>query len=114
VRARRFELVDDRGRVRMVLGTQSDNGAPGLLVSDSAGRPRIALHVSPEDAPAFDLLDESGAPRIHVALDTDGAPMLTLFGSTERATQAWLDHKRARRLRRQMAAPNAATVAAAA
>jgi hypothetical protein len=90
VRARRFELVDESGRVRVVLGTQSDNGAPGLLISDSAGRPRIALHVSPEDAPAFDLLDASGAPRIHVALDTDGAPVVTLFGSTERATQALL------------------------
>jgi len=90
VRARRFELVDERGNVRAVLGTQSENGAPGFLVSDSAGRPRIALHVSPEDVPAFDLLDASGAPRVHVALDAEGAPVVTLFGPSERATQALL------------------------
>jgi len=90
VRARRFELVDARGNVRAVLGTQSDNGAPGFLVSDSAGRPRIALHVSPEDAPAFDLLDASGAPRVHVALDAEGAPLVTLFGPPERPSQALL------------------------
>jgi hypothetical protein len=88
VRARRFELIDAKGEVRAVLGTQSDSGAPGFLVSDAAGRPRIALHVSPDDAPAFDLLDQTGAPRVHVALGTDGAPVLTLFGPTERPAQA--------------------------
>jgi len=88
VRARRFELVDDRGNVRAVLGTQNDSGAPGFLISDSAGRPRIALHVSPDDVPALDLLDASGAPRVHVALDSDGAPMATLFGPADRPAQA--------------------------
>jgi hypothetical protein len=90
VRARRFELVDARGEVRAVLGTQADNGAPGFLVSDRAGRPRLALHVSPDDAPAFDLLDATGAPRVHVALGDDGAPVLTLFGATEKPAQALL------------------------
>jgi hypothetical protein len=90
VRARRFELVDAKGEVRAVLGTQADSGAPGFLVSDSAGRPRVALHVSAEDAPAFDLLDATGAPRVHVALALDGAPVLTLFGPTERPAQALL------------------------
>ena len=90
VRSRRFELVDAKGEVRAVLGTQVDSGAPGFLVSDSAGRPRIALHVSPDDTPAFDLLDATGAPRVHVALGTDGAPVLTLFGPTEKPAQALL------------------------
>src|SRR5260221_7588522 len=74
VRARRFELVDARGEVRAVLGTQGDNGAPGFLVSDRAGRPRVALHVSPDDAPALALLDATGAPRGHVALAQTAAP----------------------------------------
>jgi hypothetical protein len=90
VRAKRFELVNDKGEVRAVLGTQAENGAPGFLVSDSAGRPRIALHVSADDAPAFDLLDATGAPRVHVALAADGAPLLTLFGPTEKPVQALL------------------------
>ena len=90
VRARRFELVDARDEVRAVLGTQADNGAPGFLVSDAAGRPRIAIHVSPDDSPAIDLLDATGAPRIHVALGEDGAPALTLFGHTDAPAQALL------------------------
>jgi hypothetical protein len=90
VRARRFELVDDRGTVRAVLGTQNESGAPGFLVSDSAGRPRLALHVSPDDVPAFDLLDASGTPRVHVALDGEGAPVATLFGPSDRPAQALL------------------------
>ncbi|HEV7499491.1 MAG TPA: hypothetical protein VGQ33_05775 [Vicinamibacteria bacterium] len=90
VRARRFELVDARGEVRAVLGTQADNGAPGFLISDREGRPRMALHVSPDDTPAFDLLDATGAPRVHVALGDDGAPVVTLFGSTENPAQALL------------------------
>ena len=90
VRARRFELVDARNEVRAVLGTQDPSGAPGFLVSDSAGRPRLALHVSPDDVPALDLLDVSGSPRLHVALGADGAPVLNLFGGAERPAQALL------------------------
>src|SRR5688572_1121590 len=87
VRARRFELVDDNGAVRAVLGTQVGNGAPGFLVSDAAGRPRLALHVTPEDAPAIDVLDEKGTPRLHVGLDAAGSPAVTLFGPSANAAQ---------------------------
>ena len=45
VRARRFELVDARGEVRAVLETQVDNGAPGFLLSDRAGRQIGRAHV---------------------------------------------------------------------
>jgi hypothetical protein len=90
VRARRFELLDARDQVRAVLGTQTDNGAPGFLVSDSTGRPRLALHVSPDDSPALDLLDASGAPRVHLALGDDGTPSLTLFGGPHKPAQALL------------------------
>jgi len=48
------------------------------------------------------------------ALFTLFSVLCWIKSTTERATQAWLDRKRARRLRRQMAAANAATVAAAA
>src|SRR5690349_5849957 len=80
VRAKRFELVDDEGLVRAVLGTQPGNGAPGFLISDASGRARLALHVSAEGAPAVDLLDAGGAPRVHVAVGPEGAPTVTVFG----------------------------------
>ena len=88
VRARRFELVDESGTVRAILGTQPEHGAPGFLVSDGQGRPRIAIHVTPDDSPSLDLLDPSGTPRLHVGLDAAGAPSVTLFGGAPRAAQA--------------------------
>ncbi|HEX2366965.1 MAG TPA: hypothetical protein VHJ00_18340 [Bradyrhizobium sp.] len=48
------------------------------------------------------------------ALFTLFSVLCWIKSTTERATQAWLDHKRARRLRRQMAAAKSAAVAAAA
>jgi hypothetical protein len=48
------------------------------------------------------------------ALFTLFSVLCWIKSTTERATQAWLDRRRARRLRRQMAAAKAATVAAAA
>jgi hypothetical protein len=90
VRARRFELVDDKGLVRAVLGTQPGSGAPGFLISDASGRARLALHVSAEGAPAMDLLDATGAPRVHVAAAEGGTPTVTVFGSPDRPAQALL------------------------
>jgi hypothetical protein len=88
VRARRFELVDAKGEVRAVLGTQADNGAPGFLVSDSAGRPRVALHVSPDDAPAFDLLDATGALACTSPFRRRPPVLTPLFGATENPVRA--------------------------
>ena len=48
------------------------------------------------------------------ALFTLFSVLCWIKSTTERTTQAWLDHKRARRLRRQMAAAKSAAVAAAA
>jgi len=48
------------------------------------------------------------------ALFTLFSVLCWIKSTTERATQAWLDHKKARRLRRQMAAAKSAAVAAAA
>jgi hypothetical protein len=60
------------------------------------------------------------AGAVNMTLWMFGA-LLALFGflssikaTTERATQAWLDHRRARRLRERIATPEPAMLAAAA
>ncbi len=69
--------MDEKGTVRALLGVQADNGAPGFLLADAQGRPRVAVHVSADGNPAVDLLDPGGAPRLHMGLDAAGAPAIT-------------------------------------
>lgn len=96
VRARRFELVDDSGQVRAVLGNLAHNSHaaywPSLTLRNAHGRDRVWLAVH-EFGPqlAFDLggntvavlevhdpQPESSAPGVSLTLcDANGAP---LFG----------------------------------
>ncbi len=42
LRTKRFEIVDDRGKVRVSLGTHEE-GIGGMIVFDASGRKRISL-----------------------------------------------------------------------
>lgn len=95
VRARRFELVDDAGQVRAVLGNLARDGDadywPGLVLRSTAGRDRVWLmvqHLGPELAfdaggnsvailEVHDPGNEGSAPGVGLTLcDADGAPVL--------------------------------------
>ena len=118
-------LAKDVGRVTEKAGTRGaldtlkiaegpkDVARAARLAEAKGGQTRAILKILGRGA----LLLATG--MFDLALWLFGA-LLTLFSvlcsiksTTERATQAWLDRKRARRLRRQMAAGEAATVAAA-
>jgi hypothetical protein len=119
-------LAKDVGRVTERAGTRGaldtlkiaegpkDVARAARLAEAKGGQTRAIMKILGRGA----LLLMTG--MFNIALWLFGA-LFTLFSvlcwiksTTERATQAWLDRKRARRLRRQMAAVNAATVAAAA
>jgi len=119
-------LAKDVGRVTEKAGTRGaldtlkiaegpkDVARAARLAEAKGGQTRAIMKILGRGA----LLLMTG--MFDIALWLFGA-LFTLFSvlcwiksTTERATQAWLDRKRARRLRRQMAAANAATVAAAA
>jgi hypothetical protein len=58
LRARRFELVDNRGRVRAVLddvSTDPDQYGPGLTLFDEDGRVSIELVVLSAEGPQLSL-----------------------------------------------------------
>jgi hypothetical protein len=59
LRARRIEVVDTAGRLRIALGVASD-GSPGLGFWDTTGRVRIALVVDPDGSPGLSLHDAAG------------------------------------------------------
>jgi len=119
-------LAKDVGRVTEKAGTRGaldtlkiaegpkDVARAVRLAEAKGGQTRAILKILGRGA----LLLVTG--MFDIALWLFGA-LFTLFSvlcwiksTTERATQAWLDHKRARRLRRQMAAAKSAAVAAAA
>ena len=81
VRARRVELADDAGTVRAVLSGGTTPESPcGLMLSDAAGKPRLAVHITTHGTPQVDVLAADGTPRLHLALDGDGAPLLAILG----------------------------------
>ena len=59
VQAKRFELLDDDGEVRAVLGSLG-NGSPHLILSDEHGRMRAAVALSKSGFPRVLLFDEEG------------------------------------------------------
>ena len=59
IRARRFELIDEKGEVRAVLGALG-NGSPHLVLHDANGRMRAAVALSKSGAPRIMLFDEIG------------------------------------------------------
>src|SRR5438105_12149793 len=118
-------LAEDVGRVSEKAGMRGaldtlkiaegpkDVARAARLAEAKGGQTRAILKILGRGA----LLLMTG--MFDIALWLFGA-LFTLFSvlcwiksTTERATQAWLDHRRARRLRRQMAMAPAATVAAA-
>ena len=59
IQARRFELIDEKGEVRAVLGALG-NGSPHLVLHDATGRMRAAVALSKSGAPRIMLFDEIG------------------------------------------------------
>lgn len=59
IQAKRFELVDEKGEVRAVLGALG-NGSPHLILHDATGRMRAAVALSKSGAPRLMLFDEIG------------------------------------------------------
>ena len=81
VRAKRFELVDDDGNVRVALSAEPNNGMIGLHVSNSLGVPIVSVGVEPgTDSPYIILrrsLDEAAGVALTV-MPTDGTPVVHL------------------------------------
>src|SRR5262245_40154787 len=59
VQAQRFELVDESGRQRAVLGP-TRRGDVGLLIAEPSGQVRAVLTVNTDGEPDLELLDENG------------------------------------------------------
>jgi len=101
VKAKKFVLVDEKGRTCAVLGTD-DQKHPELAFYDTTGKKRLGLGVKNGDAfvVLYDLLersrcgmsvdagsqphvllqDEHQKPRLHLSLNYESAPNVLLFG----------------------------------
>lgn len=59
VRAKRFEMVDDDGHTRAVIGRLGD-GSPHVVLADPDGRMRCAIWLAPNGKPSVAFFDNSG------------------------------------------------------
>jgi len=85
VRANRFVLEDENGKVRALLGVTAEG--PGLILHDENGKIRIVLDVA-KDVPELLLLDENGEIRAGLAVAKD-VPGLALKDAAGKV-RAWL------------------------
>ncbi len=59
VRAKRFEMVDDDGHTRAVIGRLRD-GSPHVVLADTDGRMRCAIWLAPNGTPSVAFFDDNG------------------------------------------------------
>jgi len=77
VRAQAFELVDEEGKARAVLGLGRE-GAPNLDLKDANGLKRATLALLPDGSPVLVLNDARGEERATLT----GGPSLTMRDKT--------------------------------
>jgi hypothetical protein len=81
ISARRIEIKDANGKVRMVLGVD-DKGESSIRMMNSKGAKRAEIAVNEEGDPSFSFLDEGGMPLVQFGVD-----------SKERSTSFYLAEK---------------------
>jgi hypothetical protein len=59
VRAKRFEMVDDDGHTRAVIGRLGD-GSPHVVLADTDGRMRCAIWLAPNGTASVAFFDDNG------------------------------------------------------
>jgi hypothetical protein len=80
VRAPRFEMLDEAGRVRGYWRV-TDDGSSALTLYDAAGQARVALAASPSGASEIAVLTPTGANR-RLRIEADGsAPVVPATGA---------------------------------
>ena len=84
VRARRFEVVDEEGRLRAVIGPGPEN-ATGMQFYAEDGTARVELSLSGDGAAALYLRDAESKDIAMISLDAEGVPSVTVTRSGEHA-----------------------------
>lgn len=77
--ARQFRLVDEEGRARLIFRGETD--MPAMVLSDTAGRPRVMLNLS-ETGAGLGFLDTSGNLKLDLSV-VNGNPAVSLYDATE-------------------------------
>ena len=90
VRAERFEVVDQAGKVVATLDATGEEG-PGLTLLDAAGKTRIWLNVT-KDGPGLTLYDSAGKERAELVVSKDG-PALTVYDAARRP-RIWMNARK--------------------
>ena len=81
VRARRFEIVDDRGRTRAILTAEDDSHLVGIHIANAEGRPAASMGLAPsqDSSPIITLRDPAGdQARLSLTILRDGKPMILM------------------------------------
>jgi hypothetical protein len=78
VKARRFEVVDATGKLRVALGVRT-HGWAGLTLYDAAGKTRAILTLHADGSPSLYLSDGTEKLRASLGVAANGSPRLSLL-----------------------------------
>jgi hypothetical protein len=76
IRARKFELVDEHGKVRAAI--EIHRGLTGIVLVGLDGKHRVGLWLNADGQPSIGLRDSSGRMAFMMALGHNEARMLTM------------------------------------
>ena len=82
VEARKFVLVDANDKAIAELGAAQ--GGAGLVLTDSAGKPRAALVLTKSGEPGLKLYDGGGVVRAALVVGNDGRSGLAMYDAEGR------------------------------
>ena len=85
VRAERFELIDQDGRVRAVLALEDDTEGPSLTFLDSNGTARVLVGISWNEMPQIQLAAPDGTARVALVARPEGEGMVVLVDDEQRS-----------------------------
>jgi len=87
--ARTVTVVDNNGRPRIVLGSDT-NDRPGIWLRDDAGKDRLYFGFGTPGKPQFALSDESGRVRLNAGFSVEHGDSQVVLADPAGTTRAYL------------------------
>ena len=98
VEAKSLKLRDDKGRLRLWIGTASGDGNPYIFFHDDKGHPRLRIQLADENRSSITLDNAKQHPSITIGHALDDSPNIAFparrTGRNPDSPSAWMAARR--------------------
>lgn len=89
VRAKKFEVVDETGRLRVAVGPGDENGSVGFQFYSSEGEPKMTLSVDSSGSAQLWMRDKTNEITAAIFTEAEGGPFIGLSNLGENVEDSW-------------------------